>query len=298
MNIWMALKDYNQQLHRAIGMTPNQASGCEPLFYKQPTENSVFYGVNGEIQNTIVIINNTFLKIEEIRKDKSKYTCKLEYLENGVNSTQTKGKFSGFIGNGKLKLFKSEPTVETPLDADYQLSNSFTSGLYLNNLEKQIAMLKKFLIKEGYNLSSVDLSQMATLQNGPEFLSSSLQQLNNPLVRPQFSIPERLNYEQSLYTSHSSSKKKRLRRAIPSIQPVDEESNSTTDSVDKEPNSTTHSVDEELNSTTHSVDEELNSTTHSVDEELNSTTHSVKLNSTSVDEELNSTTHSVEKELK
>ncbi|KAN0045593.1 hypothetical protein ACTA71_005971 [Dictyostelium dimigraforme] len=153
-------------------------------------------------------------------------------------------------------------------------------------------MLKGFLINEGYKLSSVDLSQMATLQNGPEFLSSSLQQLNNPPVRPQFSTPERLNYEQSLYVSNNignpmnflppnpipitearpvtvPARRKGLRRAIPSIQPVDEESNSTTDSVDEELNST--SVDEELNST--SVDEELNST--SVDEELNSTTHSI-----------------------
>ncbi|KAN0038671.1 hypothetical protein ACTA71_000855 [Dictyostelium dimigraforme] len=37
-----------------IGMTPNQASQCERLFHEQPTENSVFYGVNGEIQNTTI----------------------------------------------------------------------------------------------------------------------------------------------------------------------------------------------------------------------------------------------------
>ncbi|KAN0015741.1 hypothetical protein ACTFIU_005688 [Dictyostelium citrinum] len=65
-------------------------------------------------------------RIDQIIKEGKKYSFKLEYLKDGVNTTQTKGKISGLIGIDKIKPVQP-PIIEDP---NYQESNGFTTSLY------------------------------------------------------------------------------------------------------------------------------------------------------------------------
>ncbi|KAM9979463.1 hypothetical protein ACTFIY_008721 [Dictyostelium cf. discoideum] len=78
-----------------------------------------------------------FLGSEENKKS----LYKLEFLEDGVNSTQNTGSYHGYVGANKLVLYKKS-TIDINLNSDSpNIPNdldSYTSSLYINNDKKVI----------------------------------------------------------------------------------------------------------------------------------------------------------------
>ncbi|KAM9946550.1 hypothetical protein ACTFIT_004865 [Dictyostelium discoideum] len=118
-----------------------------------------------------------FFAVKVIQED-TKQLYKLEFLEDGINSLQKKGLYSGFVGGNKLVLYKqstvdifrTSPNIQKDID-------SFTSGLYLNNDGKVIEFLVQFIKNLGKDLSNFNLHQLVT-QNDPFRVLEDA--LNNP----------------------------------------------------------------------------------------------------------------------
>ncbi|EAL65985.1 hypothetical protein DDB_G0282919, partial [Dictyostelium discoideum AX4] len=162
---------------------PSQAVGIVPLFIKvQSEQDSQSIGVSdvsNEERTAIILENLTsyqnqwnskppkglkvgdtvlFLEIKKnndlkkililckIHKVIQEDTKQLEFLEDGINSLQKKGSYSGFVGGNKLVLYKqstvdifrTSPNIQKDID-------SFTSGLYLNNDGKVIEFLHQLV---------------------------------------------------------------------------------------------------------------------------------------------------------
>ncbi|KAM9955389.1 hypothetical protein ACTFIR_011827 [Dictyostelium discoideum] len=210
-----ALDDYNNTNTRTIKMTPSQAVGIVPLFINvQSEQDSQSIGVSDvskeertaiilenltsyqnkwnskppkglKVGDTVLLLeikkNNKILilcKIHKVIQEGTKQLYKLEFLEDGINSLQKKGLYSGFVGGNKLVLYK-QSTVDIfrtspniPKDID-----SFTSGLYLNNDKKVIEFLVQVIKNLGKDLSNFNLHQLVT-QNDPFRVLEDA--LNNP----------------------------------------------------------------------------------------------------------------------
>ncbi|EAL61300.1 hypothetical protein DDB_G0292352 [Dictyostelium discoideum AX4] len=210
-----ALYDYNNTKTRTIKMTPSQAVGIVPLFINvQSEQDSQSIGVSDvskeeitaiilenltsyqnqwnskppkglKVGDTVLFLeikkNNKILilcKIHKVIQEDTKQLYKLEFLEDGINSLQKKGLYSGFVGGNKLVLYKqstvdifrTSPNIQKDID-------SFTSGLYLNNDGKVIEFLVQFIKNLGKDLSNFNLHQLVT-QNDPFRVLEDA--LNNP----------------------------------------------------------------------------------------------------------------------
>ncbi|KAM9979448.1 hypothetical protein ACTFIY_008692 [Dictyostelium cf. discoideum] len=93
-------------------------------------------------------------KIVEIKKVESMQTYKVQFLENGVNSTQTIGSISGFIGSTKIVKYKKKKNMEIITDPAFQLTNGFTSTLYNQDLQKDNNLLTGVLRMKGLSVDS------------------------------------------------------------------------------------------------------------------------------------------------